>query len=553
MNVLHYLLYQFCLDEKMTLAFLIAMSLVLTFLSTNFISSLTAGIIQSVQTNNFAGVLSNYKWYMGTSFAFLVLLYVYKFIQNRLLTKMTHWLKQELLKIILTANNENLQNVNFIEFITPITRIPGSCYILLYDVVTVIIPTMSFLVGIGGYFCLKDRSLGAMFFAGNLILFFYLYLFWEDLCAEKSLLEVKVNDNEKIIVDILNNVDKVIYRGQVDSEIASFEQKTSEAIDMGLDFHAFSTNHIMIMNALILIVICVMLWQMIRLQRAKVVDTASFIALFTILVSYRERMMTLVGNISDYLEFVGKLNYIVDQFDLMLGTKDDLADIMSREYKQVKLPFDKISFDDVSFRYSDAHPYVFEHLSLDVHCEGKIIGITGLSGKGKSSFVKLLLRLYDPTAGKIFIDDVDITSIDPDYIRENITYVNQNSKMFDKRVIENLFYGCSDPEQCSENLNRIFSYAKIKTLYKNIDIENKMAGSLGENLSGGQRQIANVISGLVNPSSILILDEPTNALDPDLKEELLNIIADFRDFKKCIFIITHDRDVYSLFDETIKI
>ena len=80
-----------------------------------------------------------------------------------------------------------------------------------------------------------------------------------------------------------------------------------------------------------------------------------------------------------------------------------------------------------------------------------------------------------------------------------------------------------------------------------------MAGSLGENLSGGQRQIANVIGGLVNPSPILILDEPTNALDPDLKEELLGIIKHFRKIKKCIFIITHDRDVLSLFDEVIEI
>ena len=75
---------------------------------------------------------------------------------------------------------------------------------------------------------------------------------------------------------------------------------------------------------------------------------------------------------------------------------------------------------------------------------------------------------------------------------------------------------------------------------------------MGENLSGGQRQIANLIGGLINPSEILILDEPTNALDPALKKEVLVMIRDFGKFKKCIFIITHDKDVMNIFDDQIK-
>jgi ABC-type bacteriocin/lantibiotic exporter with double-glycine peptidase domain len=86
-----------------------------------------------------------------------------------------------------------------------------------------------------------------------------------------------------------------------------------------------------------------------------------------------------------------------------------------------------------------------------------------------------------------------------------------------------------------------------------MDIYEKQSGSLGENLSGGQRQITNLISGLVNPSKMLILDEPTNALDPELKQELLRVIGDFKKYKKCIIIITHDADVYPLFDERLNI
>lgn len=163
------------------------------------------------------------------------------------------------------------------------------------------------------------------------------------------------------------------------------------------------------------------------------------------------------------------------------------------------------------------------------------------------------MRLHDCNEGVIYIDNKDIKTINPFYIRENITYVNQNSRLFDRKIIDNILYGCKDISVCNENLHEILSYSKIKELYKNIDISTSDAGALGENLSGGQRQIVNIISGLINPTKILILDEPTNALDPELKRELLLILKHFRKYKKCIIIITHDRDVYPLFDETLEL
>ena len=86
-----------------------------------------------------------------------------------------------------------------------------------------------------------------------------------------------------------------------------------------------------------------------------------------------------------------------------------------------------------------------------------------------------------------------------------------------------------------------------------MDIYTKDSGLLGENLSGGQRQVVNMIGGFINPSKILVLDEPTNALDPILKKEVIQMIADFKVYKQCIIIITHDKDVFSIFESEIKI
>jgi len=231
----------------------------------------------------------------------------------------------------------------------------------------------------------------------------------------------------------------------------------------------------------------------------------------------------------------------------------DLGNMNKQSYDEVDLKFENIRFDNVSFKYKTNGKNVFDNLNINLNTKNKIIGITGLSGNGKSTFIKLILKLYKCNNGGIYIDEENIENIDPDYIRTNMTYVNQNSKLFDKKVIENMLYGCSDVDICNKNLKEVMQYDKIKELYKKIDIYNKQSGALGENLSGGQRQIINIIGGLINPSKILILDEPTNALDLELKRELIEIINDFRKYKQCIIIITHDRDVYSLFDETIQL
>ena len=259
-------------------------------------------------------------------------------------------------------------------------------------------------------------------------------------------------------------------------------------------------------------------------------------------------MMGIINQIPDFIEFMGRTDSVLKHFKDM----ENYYDIKKKIYYPVDLEFKNIRFENVTYKYKTSDTPVFQNANINLDTDNKIIGITGLSGNGKSTFAKLILKLYKCNNGTIYIDGKNIDDIDPYYIRKNMVYVNQSSKLFDKKVVENMLYGCEHPEICKDHLNRIMKYDKIKELYRKIDIYNKQSGALGENLSGGQRQVINIISGLVNPSKILILDEPTNALDNELKLEVLQIIRDFRKHKQCIIIITHDRDVYGLFDEKIQ-
>lgn len=559
MNIFFHLCNKFLSKEKMTITILAILSLTLSFFYTNISSIVNANIIQGIQKNDFTKTFTNFKYFIGVSIIFMITYYFYKTIQNTVLTKLAHWTKAEIFNFILLANNENMRNVNFVEFITPITRISNSCNMLLSDILSSVVPTIAFLAVIFGYFIYKDLTLGIGFLIGNIIICLYFVYYWKEMFEYKQKQEEKTVSNERYIIDSFNNIDKIIYRGQVRAEIDIFDEKTKECTDYTIEMMKYMTNHSFVMTILIYIIIILALLHMIRLYFKKKMEATTFITFLSILMMYRDDISSTVQRIPNYIESFGRIELIIREFEDMIGkdkyNDDAVKSIINNEnnYKPVDLEFESIRFENVTFKYYKRDQTIFENYNKDLYIKDKIIGITGLSGNGKSSFVKLIMRLHDCNEGAIYIDDKDIKTVDPFYIRQNITYVNQNARLFDRKIMENILYGCKDVSACNENLREVLSYSKIQELYKNVDISTSDAGPLGENLSGGQRQVINIISGLINPTKILILDEPTNALDPELKRELLLILKNFRKYKNCIMIITHDRDVYSLFDETLEI
>ena len=556
MNLFTYLCYDFFSKQITNIFIILLLSLFFSFIYTNVFSIINANIIEGIQKNSFLKTMTNFKYFVGVSIIYIVAYYIYKMYQNHISVNLIHWLKSEIFRYILFANNENMSNVNFVEFITPITRISSSCNALLNDLISYVIPNITFLIVIFCYFIYKDSTLGLGFLLGNILIIFYLKCFWREMFEYKQMQEEKTVENERYIIDSFNNIDKIIYRGQVQKEIDIFNEKTDDCIDYSYKVISFITNHSFIINAFIYIIIILALFHMIRLHFSKKMESSTFVIFLSMLIMYRDNISYTIQQVPEYVDSFGRINLVVEEFEKMVHKK--FGDIIEDEkkkknIKRMDLEFNTIVFKNVKFRYNEKTKYIFDNYNREVVLKDKIIGITGLSGNGKSSFVKLIMKLHKCNEGTIFIDGQDIADIDSYYLRENITYVNQNSRLFDRKIVDNILYGCNDMDKCNELLREILTYPKIQELYRNLDLATAEAGPLGENLSGGQRQIANIISGLVNPIKILILDEPTNALDPELKKEVLKILDKFRSYKKCIMIITHDKDVYPLFDEKIEI
>ena len=195
----------------------------------------------------------------------------------------------------------------------------------------------------------------------------------------------------------------------------------------------------------------------------------------------------------------------------------------------------KVEYSSVSFAYKSGEP-VLKDISL-LALPGEAIALVGASGAGKTTFVNLLPRFYDPNIGQILIDGVDIRDVTLDSLRRQIGIVPQETIMFSGTIAQNIAFG-----QDSFDMEAVEKAAKIANAHQFItqlpDSYHTWVGERGVNLSGGQRQrIAIARAVLLNPR-ILILDEATSALDSEseaLVQEALERLMEGR----TVFIIAH--------------
>jgi len=170
-----------------------------------------------------------------------------------------------------------------------------------------------------------------------------------------------------------------------------------------------------------------------------------------------------------------------------------------------------IVFQNVSFSYNDKKVSL-NNINLTIK-QGETIALVGSTGSGKTTLVNLLIRFYNPTDGKILINNKDINSFDLESFRSNFSFVDQNVRLFNDTISGNIAFGQKD----RMTMDSIVDAAKISNSMKFIDkLEDKFESNIGEDgvtLSGGQRQRLSIARAIAKDSPILILDEATSALD----------------------------------------
>ncbi|MBW1619372.1 peptidase domain-containing ABC transporter [Empedobacter falsenii] len=196
-----------------------------------------------------------------------------------------------------------------------------------------------------------------------------------------------------------------------------------------------------------------------------------------------------------------------------------------------------IEIKDLSFQYEGSKsPFVLKDINFTIP-EGKITAIVGASGSGKTTLMKLLLRFYEPTTGKIFYNDDDILSLSPKNIRQNCGVVMQDGYIFSDTIERNIATG--DEIIDKENLKKSVQIANIESFIEDLPLGyNTKTGASGNGISGGQKQRILIARAVYKNPHYIFFDEATSALDAENEKIIHDNLQEF--FKgKTVLIIAH--------------
>lgn len=234
------------------------------------------------------------------------------------------------------------------------------------------------------------------------------------------------------------------------------------------------------------------------------VTAGDFALLINISISIINFLWSLSEDLLKFYELIGNIKQ---------GLKIALSPIELKDKPNapiLKCTKGEIIFDAVKFHYPETES-LFNNKSVIITA-GEKVGLVGYSGSGKSTFVNLILRLYDVTGGNIFIDKQNIKGVSQNSLRQNIAIIPQDPCLFHRTIMENIRYGkitASDDEviQVAKQAHAHEFISKLNKGYKSI------AGERGAKLSGGQRQRIAIARVMLKNAPILILDEATSQLD----------------------------------------
>lgn len=267
-----------------------------------------------------------------------------------------------------------------------------------------------------------------------------------------------------------------------------------------------------------------------------------------------QELVPLLGALYFCYEPVKKLGKITTHLKSMEASLDRLEEISKAEPEvldpDVPVELDEvrgeIAFNEVSFAYEEES--VLKQVTVKAS-QGEVIGIVGPSGAGKTSFINLLLRFYDPTEGGVLMDGNDLRTIRQEDLRDAIAFVPQEPLLFNASVRENILVG--RPDATEDEIYQAAGQARAHDFITAMeDGYETVIGEKGARLSGGQRQRLALARAFLRRAPILVLDEAASALDSENEALVQQALVELAK-NRTVFIIAHRFSTLSIVDRIL--
>jgi ATP-binding cassette subfamily B protein len=323
---------------------------------------------------------------------------------------------------------------------------------------------------------------------------------------KKASREVRQRESElvSIVEEVLTSIRVVQAHAREDYEQRRLESESLANVEAALDARNVKAKLSPIVEVIVAGGTCLVLWYGARLALAQQLSAGVLI----VFLAYLGKMYKPMRDLSKMTETVSKAAVGYERIQEVLDIESRIRDLPSA--RRARAFKGRIAFDDVGFSYGGGKP-VLEHVSFAIDA-GEVAAIVGPSGTGKTTLVSLIPRFYDPTSGQVAIDGSDIRTYRLKSLRDQISFVLQDTLLFRDTIWANIAYG--KPDASPRAIMRAAELAHAREFIDDMpDGFDTVVGERGVMLSGGQRQRIAIARALVRDTPILILDEPTAGLD----------------------------------------
>ncbi len=347
------------------------------------------------------------------------------------------------------------------------------------------------------------------------------------------------------ISDKLNNLYSIYSAGDIELEIEKYESNTLKVK------HKHSgalqcINRNKIINVIFLISLFVIINGYVTfLYKDKQLSYHTLVALFITVIYYIPCFYNISESIPDITHYLGVLN----NYNTFLGDLEKTEQSVNVDKRpDIEIRKGVIDIKNLHFDYNGTRP-LFNGLNLHINA-GDHVAFIGQSGNGKSTLVKLIMGYYHVEDGTVFIDKQDINKCNLESLRKQICYVNQNSKLFNMSIYDNISYGNG---LTHSDIDRMIEKMGVGRIFVGLtEGLNSNAGVNGDKLSGGQKQMIHILRAIGKKNKIIVMDEPTAAIDVANRDLVIKAIVEMSK-GKTLLLITHDDTLLKACNRVIRI
>src|SRR5438445_230015 len=309
-----------------------------------------------------------------------------------------------------------------------------------------------------------------------------------------------------VLEEVLSSIRVVKAFAREDYEQKRFERESRESVEKALQARNVKAKLPPIVEMIVACGTCLVLWYGARLVLTGTLTSGELL----VFLLYLGKMYKPMRELSKMTDTISKASVGWERIRKVLENEMQIRDV--RGAKRAPRFKGKIEFDHVSFSY-DENARVLDDVSLGIE-PGQLVALVGPTGAGKTTIISLLPRFYEISSGQIRIDRTDIRRLKQKSLREQISFVLQETLLFRATVAQNIAYG--KPDATHEEIVRAARLANADEFIDRMpDGYETMIGERGLTLSGGQRQRITIARAIIRDSPILVLDEPSAGLDAE--------------------------------------